>query len=86
MALKKLARLTFYIVIVDLYIITYAYDTHLFEIGKYERIGFPFDNSFGRFFFHYPIFFYLQVIFYKVYYKRRAKFLTYINMVNEIFY
>ena len=49
MVLKKLARLAFYIMIIDLYIITYSFDTHLFNIGKYDSIGFPFDNSFGRF-------------------------------------
>ncbi len=46
---QKLARLAFNIVMIDLYVITFSFDSHLFKLGLYKKIGFPFDDSFGRF-------------------------------------
>ncbi len=55
-----LVHLIFYSTVTSLYIGALIFDTELFRTGKYKKVGFPFDNSYGG----------------------RAKFLTYINVVN----
>jgi hypothetical protein len=41
-------HLVFYASVFGAYVYAFAFDTDLFNSGKYEKVGFPFDNSYGR--------------------------------------
>ena len=41
-------HLLFYSLIFALYVYAYIYDTALFTSQKYAKVGFPFDDSYGR--------------------------------------
>jgi hypothetical protein len=57
--LKNIINLAYSAAVSAAFSYAFINDTMLFDTGKYNVMGFPFDNSFGR----------------------RAKFLTYLNMV-----
>ena len=40
-------HLIFYAAITAIYVYTLVFDTALFRTGKYKKVGFPFDDSFG---------------------------------------
>ena len=41
-------HLIFYSSVFSAYVYAFIFDTDLFNSGKYEKIGFPFDDSYGR--------------------------------------
>ena len=43
-----LVHLAFYSSVFGAYVYAFIFDTDLFNSGKYEKVGFPFDDSYGR--------------------------------------
>lgn len=48
MSASKIVELLFYLTITSVYVYTWIHDTKLFNDGKYNALGFPFDETFGR--------------------------------------
>ena len=43
-----IVHLVFYSLVLSAYSYAFIFDTNLFNSGKYEKVGFPFDKSYGR--------------------------------------